>query len=230
MPCIGLTSFLRELAKDHAHDIKACQCPVSGKRHFYNSARDMGSGNSDTVSMPCIGQTSFLRSKARKYWHVPLCVNALYRANVISTPLLQNPVFMRVSGAVFARIFLNCQILGYNKAKKWAECKLYFFRYNFDVFYTIIIHQFIRQATSQIQILYAEIIASKTLFSAPYQMPTTNFNLCRTQDTHLSCLFLLYCFLLHSLKLVEITLIINPPVFHSIICLLCPHIEDQANR
>ena len=94
------------------------------------------------------------------------CVNALYRANVISTPLLQNPVFMRVSGTVFARIFLNCQILGYNKAKKWAGYKLYFFRYNFDIFYTIIIHQFIRQTTSQIQILYAEIIAFKTLFSA----------------------------------------------------------------
>ena len=106
-------------------------------------------------------------------FHWKGCVNALYRANVISTPLLQNPVFMRVSGTVFARIFLNCQISGCNKAKKWAGYKLYLFRYNFDVYYTIIIHQFIRQATSQIQILYAEIIAFKTLFSAPYQRLTT---------------------------------------------------------
>ena len=32
---------------------------------------------------------------------------------------------MRVSGTVVARVFLNFQIFEYNKAKKWAETKLY---------------------------------------------------------------------------------------------------------
>ena len=39
---------------------------------------------------------------------------------------LKTPVFMRVSGPVFLCIYLNCQIFGYNKFKKWAGRKLYF--------------------------------------------------------------------------------------------------------
>ena len=37
----------------------------------------------------------------------------------------ETSVFMRLSGPTFARIFLNCQIIGHNKAKNWAEYKLY---------------------------------------------------------------------------------------------------------
>ena len=53
------------------------------------------------VSMPYVGLTSFLPYP------------------------FKTSVFMRLSEPVFARIFLNCQIIGYNKNKNWAEYKLY---------------------------------------------------------------------------------------------------------
>ena len=39
---------------------------------------------------------------------------------------LKTPVFMRVSDPVFLYIYLNCQIFGYNKAKKWAKRQIVF--------------------------------------------------------------------------------------------------------
>ena len=102
--------------------------------------------------MPYVGLTSLHFVQWRKTtWRKDQCVNALCRAHVSARPVfaaenvvfeegvnalcralvsapcpLKTPVFMRVSDPVFLCIYLNCQIFGYNKAKKWARVKLYF--------------------------------------------------------------------------------------------------------
>ena len=123
---------------------------MSGSHHFYR-CKDWPLKGSHVVSMPYVGLTSFLRRQEILYDQLRKCVNALCRAHIISTltgdtasmviqcqvsmpyvgltSFLPYPfktsVFMRLSEPVFARIFLNCQIIGYNKNKNWAEYKLY---------------------------------------------------------------------------------------------------------
>ena len=61
MPCIGQVSFLLDIS-------------------LRNEVLYEG------VSMPCIGQVSFLRGRpTREGWLDTFCVNALYRASLIST-------------------------------------------------------------------------------------------------------------------------------------------------
>ena len=77
------------------------------------------------MSMPYVGLTSFLLPGASS------CParQAVSMPYVGLTSFLPYPfktsVFMRLSEPVFARIFLNYQIIGYNKNKNWAEYKLY---------------------------------------------------------------------------------------------------------
>ena len=85
MPCIGQTSFLhsRCILSSEISEI-VCQCPVSGKRPFYIKMTKKYKVLWG-VSMPCIGQTSFLPITIYSDLRWYSCVNALYRANVIST-------------------------------------------------------------------------------------------------------------------------------------------------
>ena len=74
---------------------------MSGSHHFYTFKTEEEKLATIFVSMPYVGLTSFLPYP------------------------FKTSVFMRLSEPVFARIFLNCQIIGYNKNKNWAEYKLY---------------------------------------------------------------------------------------------------------
>ena len=83
-----------------------CQCPISGKPHFYQKHMDSSDYNI-SVSMPYLGQTSFLPYPSA------------------------SPVFMRVSRPIFAGNFQNILTNSQNNGQKWAEAKLYLSRYNF---------------------------------------------------------------------------------------------------
>ena len=75
--------------------------------------------------MPYVGLTSFLPEE-KKTAEAEKIVSMPYVGLTSFLPYpFKTSVFMRLSEPVFARIFLNCQIIGYNKNKNWAEYKLY---------------------------------------------------------------------------------------------------------
>ena len=86
MPCIGQVSFLQGIEQAIQELKEKCQCPVSGKSHFYILHPDGSEDRYICVSMPCIGQVSFLPGASpRNRGGLGRCVNALYRASLIST-------------------------------------------------------------------------------------------------------------------------------------------------
>ena len=94
MPCIGQVSFLLFLYTDHnGQKGTLCQCPVSGKSHFYRL------------------QHQLLKKQKN-------CVNALYRASLISTPPLRKPSIYAGSRACFCRYFSE---YSENKPKQGAK-------------------------------------------------------------------------------------------------------------
>ncbi len=109
MPCIGQVSFLPAAFSNITAQMIVCQCPVSGKSHFYLQKVTIHQFVK-IVSMPCIGQVSFLQhwqylayslgymcqcpvsgkshfyeKKAAEAEKKVAGVNALYRASLIST-------------------------------------------------------------------------------------------------------------------------------------------------
>ena len=99
--CRAHVSALCTMEENNMAKRPVCQCPMSGSRLC-------------------------TRWTLRKRNCDLICVNALCRALVSAPCPLKTPVFMRVSDPVFLCIYLNCQIFGYNKVKKWADRKLYF--------------------------------------------------------------------------------------------------------
>ena len=77
-----------------------CQCPVSGESHFYESTTPAEDNTGKQVSMPCLGRIPFLllaygvTRRSNKQ-----CVNALSRANPISTDCM----------GIFYACFCKCQ-------------------------------------------------------------------------------------------------------------------------
>ena len=87
MPCGGLTPFLQIYELRDDPKLIWCQCPVAGLLHFYEETLchcECGGGG---VSMPCGGLTPFLLFIPRIQNFGVGCVNALWRANSISTTL-----------------------------------------------------------------------------------------------------------------------------------------------
>ena len=91
-----------------------CQCPQSGDPHFYIYYK-------------------------QDYWEKFVCVNALSRALLISTLPFWNQLFKPLCGLISAGIFQNILIITQKQGQKWAEHRLYFFKYNFEAFYIAII-------------------------------------------------------------------------------------------
>ena len=77
------------------------------------------------------------RSRARRS-----CVNALCGRDFISTALPWKPVFMRVSGLFFPRIFQNILTIPQIMEQKWAEGKLYFWDTILKSFYWFYYNRF----------------------------------------------------------------------------------------
>ena len=96
-PVSGNTHFYVQKLEQVPQGLKECQCPVSGNTHFYSKIGGTDGNYVVIVSMPCVGQHSFLPHP------------------------FGNPVFMRVAGPVFARIFQNILITSQNRGQKWAE-------------------------------------------------------------------------------------------------------------
>ena len=87
MPCLGRTSFLHSGCYDHCPQQEQCQCPVSGGPHFYFIEAWHYMKAHNVVSMPCLGRTSFLPCSSATSAFSMVCVNALSRADLISTCL-----------------------------------------------------------------------------------------------------------------------------------------------
>ena len=105
-----------------------CQCPQRAGPHFYK----------DRWKLRCLLSGS---------------VNALNGRDLISTPLLWSPVFMRVSRPLFPRIFLNILIIHQNKGQKWAEHELYFFANNFEACFSYNYKRFIHRNNHRFSVL-----------------------------------------------------------------------------
>ena len=86
-------------------------CPQSGDPHFY------------------------LISVDSKVYTFELCQWAL----LISTLPFWNQLFKPLCGLISAGIFQNILIITQKQGQKWAEHRLYFFKYNFEAFYIAII-------------------------------------------------------------------------------------------
>jgi len=92
--------------------------------------------------MPYLGQTSFLPYPSA------------------------SPVFMRVSGPVFAGNFLNFLTNSQNRGQKWAEAKLYLFRYNFGG----VLHTLLYLKCNEIQpVIYRQVTGRVTVKSGAFQ-------------------------------------------------------------
>ena len=93
MPWVGQTSFLRGKTIPCSICETPCQCPGSGKPHFYIAPTPQKGDYYVGVSMPWVGQTSFLLAERGKMLITNnMCVNALGRANLISTAQTKNPL------------------------------------------------------------------------------------------------------------------------------------------
>ena len=90
MPSIGQIPFLHALRITTWTIDIVCQCPQSGKSHFYAESGWDYTGTNRRVSMPSIGQIPFLRPETDLLFTYLWCVNALNRANPISTLPLWN--------------------------------------------------------------------------------------------------------------------------------------------
>ena len=131
------------------------QCPMSGVPHFY-LLHDEHEVTLSAVSMPYVGRASFLQDTGWRDRFPLIRVNALCRACLISTPPSGSPVFMRVPGPVFARIFQNILKNTQNMVQKWAGTELYLFRYNFQKpSTTIIIPEIRMEATLKNMLIQA---------------------------------------------------------------------------
>ena len=89
-PVSGESHFYRQVMRKNKTAMEKCQCPVSGESHFYGEDSKPPSLKVIKVSMPCLGRIPFLltltsmKTRAKRK-----CVNALSRANPISTGRLQ---------------------------------------------------------------------------------------------------------------------------------------------
>ena len=87
------TRTLRQRRKESL----VCQCPLAGLYHFYLQTVEGSPPDNGFVSMPSGELISFLHYVNQKPESFSACVNALERANIISTLSSQKPLFMRVS-------------------------------------------------------------------------------------------------------------------------------------
>ena len=85
MPCLGRIPFLQRTITLQQWFAGMCQCPVSGESHFYEKGFFMDKRELEDVSMPCLGRIPFLRDRKSSAENYYKCVNALSRANPIST-------------------------------------------------------------------------------------------------------------------------------------------------
>ena len=124
--CRAHVSALCTMEENNMAKRPVCQCPMSGSRLCTACFCCRECGIRGRCQCPMSGSRLCTRWTLRKRNCDLICVNALCRALVSAPCPLKTPVFMRVSDPVFLCIYLNCQIFGYNKVKKWADRKLYF--------------------------------------------------------------------------------------------------------
>ena len=147
MHCIGRDSFLQNLRRPTMEAKDVCQCPVSGETHFYSTHSGLSVLARRFVSMPCIGRDSFLQGTQKICSSGCACVNALYRAGLISTPPLQKSSVYAGCSICFCRYFSEYSDNSPKQGPKVGRAMIVFFEIqSCESFYTPLIANLAEEA------------------------------------------------------------------------------------
>ena len=127
MPSNGLLSFLPELNPGPDYPKNVCQCPLTGFSHFYETAFAGRRNWYRVCQCPLAGFSHFYRTLTLLKGGHEYCVNALWRASLISTVPSGKPLFIRLPSSIFVSNSQNILIFYFFRLFFWLVTFFFYF-------------------------------------------------------------------------------------------------------